>query len=167
MGPIDSLANLAERFPIVTQVVVGTVGAVLALKATIALGYASTFVKGPILAAQVAFQSARQAWRCCRCRRLRLARVLGCCRWPGANPDRCPRADVPVAPAALAFWSMLPAIGATTAALLANLDHLDRGGHWRSRRGLGAGDPQILGPHRCLRRWRVRGHSRRRAACDQ
>lgn len=64
MGPIDSLANLAERFPIVTQVVVGTVGAVLGLKvATIALGYAWTFVKGPILAAYVGgvFEGIRSA----------------------------------------------------------------------------------------------------------
>ena len=61
MGPIDSLANLAERFPVVTQIWWAPLVPCWAfLKvATIALGYAWTFVKGPILSAQVAFQSAR------------------------------------------------------------------------------------------------------------
>jgi len=122
MGPIDSLANLAERFPIVTQMVVGTVGAVLALKvATIALGYAWTFVKGPILGAQVAFQSARAG--------LALLQVQAAAT--GASSGLLSMAwtrlqtgalglIAPIKSAALAFWSMLPAIGATTAALLAN-----------------------------------------------
>ncbi len=122
MGPIDSLANLAERFPLVTQVVVGTVGAVLGLKvATIALGYAWTFVKGPILGAQVAFQSARAG--------LALLQVQAAAT--GASSGLLSMAwtrlqtgalglIAPIKSAALAFWSMLPAIGATTAALLAN-----------------------------------------------
>lgn len=122
MAPIDSLANLAERFPIVTQVVVGTVGAVLALKvATIALGYAWTFVKGPILGAQVAFQSARAG--------LALLQVQAATT--GASTSILSVAwqrlqtgalglIAPLKSTALAFWSMLPAIGATTAALLAN-----------------------------------------------
>jgi TP901 family phage tail tape measure protein len=122
MAPIDSLANLAERFPLVTQVVVGTVGAVLGLKvATIALGYAWTFVKGPILAAQVAFQSARAG--------LTLLQVQAAAT--GASSGLLSLAwtriqtgalglIAPIKSAALAFWSMLPAIGATTAALLAN-----------------------------------------------
>ena len=122
MGPIDSLANLAERFPIVTQVVVGTVGAVLGLKvATIALGYAWTFVKGPILGAQVAFQSARAG--------LALFQVQAAAT--GASSGLLSLAWVriqggalgiiaPIKSAALAFWAMLPAIGATTVALLAN-----------------------------------------------
>jgi len=122
MGPIDSLANLAERFPVVTQVVVGTVGAVLGLKvATIALGYAWTFVKGPILGAQVAFQSARAG--------LALLQVQAAAT--GASSGLLSLAwtriqtgalglITPIKSAALAFWSMLPAIGATTMALLAN-----------------------------------------------
>jgi TP901 family phage tail tape measure protein len=122
MAPIDSLANLAERFPIVTQVVVGTVGAVLGLKvATIALGYAWTFVKGPILGAQVAFQSARAG--------LALLQVQAAATGASAGILSVAWSRIqtgalgliaPIKSAALAFWSMLPAIGATTAALLAN-----------------------------------------------
>lgn len=122
MAPIDSLANLAERFPIVTQVVVGTVGAVLGLKvATIALGYAWTFVKGPILGAQVAFQSARAG--------LALLQVQAAATGTSASILSLAWSRIqtgalgliaPIKSAALAFWSMLPAIGATTAALLAN-----------------------------------------------
>jgi phage-related tail protein len=122
MGPIDALANLAERFPVVTKVVVGTVGAVLALKvATIALGYAWTFVKGPILGANVAFQSARAG--------LALLQVQAATTGASAGMlslawSRIKTGAIgliaPIKSAALAFWSMLPAIGATTAALLAN-----------------------------------------------
>jgi TP901 family phage tail tape measure protein len=122
MGPIDSLANLAERFPIVTQVVVGTVGAVLGLKvATIALGYAWTFVKGPILGAQAAFQSARAG--------LALLQVQAAATGTSASILSLAWSRIqtgalgliaPIKSAALAFWSMLPAIGATTVALLAN-----------------------------------------------
>ncbi|WP_278453461.1 ABC transporter permease subunit [Stutzerimonas kunmingensis] len=122
MGPIDSLANLAERFPIATQVVVGTVGAVLGLKvATIALGYAWTFVKGPILGAQVAFQSARAG--------LALLQVQVAATGTSASILSLAWSRIqtgalgliaPIRSAALAFWAMLPAIGATTVALLAN-----------------------------------------------
>lgn len=122
IAPIDRLANLAERFPIVTQVVVGTVGAVLALKvATIALGYACTFVKGPILGAQVAFQSARAG--------LALLQVQAAATGTSAGILSVAWSRIqtgalgliaPIKSAALAFWAMLPAIGATTAALLAN-----------------------------------------------
>jgi len=119
MAPIEGITALAERFPIVTQVVVGTFGAVLALKvATIALGYAWTFVKGPILAAQVAFQSARAG--------LALLQVQAATTGASASIlsiawKRLQTGLIaPIKSAALAFWSMLPAIGATTAALLAN-----------------------------------------------
>jgi hypothetical protein len=122
MKPIEGLSALAERFPIVTQVVVGTVGAVLGLKvATIALGYAWTFVKGPILGAQVAFQSARAG--------LALVQVQAAATGAGSGLLSLAWTRIqtgalglitPIKSAALAFWSMLPAIGATTAALLAN-----------------------------------------------
>ncbi|TCS98744.1 TP901 family phage tail tape measure protein [Tepidimonas ignava] len=122
MAPIGALAQLAERFPVITQVVVGTIGAVVGLKvATIALGYAWTFVKGPILDAQVAVQSARA----------KLARLQAQAAATGASAGILSLAwarikmgalglIAPIKSAALAFWSMLPAIGATTAALLAN-----------------------------------------------
>lgn len=122
MGPIDSLANLAERFPIVTQVVVGTVGAVLGLKvATIALGYAWTFVKGPILAAQVAFQSARAGLALLQVQAAATGTSAGILSlaWTRLQTGAL-GLITPIKSAALAFWSMLPAIGATTAALLAN-----------------------------------------------
>ena len=122
MGPIDRLANLAERFPIVTQVVVGTVGAVLALKvATIALGYAWTFVKGPILGAQVAFQSARAGLALLQVQAATTGASSGLLSlaWTRIQTGAL-GLIAPVKSAALAFWSMLPAIGATTAALLAN-----------------------------------------------
>ena len=122
MAPIEGITALAERFPIVTQVVVGTVGAVLALKvAAIALGYAWTFVKGPILGAQVAFQSARAG--------LALLQVQAAATGSSAGLLSIARQRLqtgalgliaPIKSAALAFWSMLPAIGATTVALLAN-----------------------------------------------
>ncbi|TCS99106.1 TP901 family phage tail tape measure protein [Tepidimonas ignava] len=122
MAPIGALAQLAERFPVITQVVVGTIGAVVGLKvATIALGYAWTFVKGPILGAQVAVQSARAE----------LARLQAQAAATGASAGILSLAwarikmgalglIAPIKSAALAFWSMLPAIGATTTALLAN-----------------------------------------------
>lgn len=121
MGPIDSLANLAERFPVVTQVVVGTVGAVLGLKvATIALGYAWTFVKGPILGAQVAFQSARAGLALLQVQAATgtSASILSLA-WSRIRTGAL-GLIAPIKSAALAFWSMLPAIGATTVALLAN-----------------------------------------------
>ena len=122
MKPIDNLANLAERFPIVTQVVVGTVGAVLALKvATIALGYAWTFVKGPILAAQVAFQSARAGLALLQVQAVATAASTGILSVGWARTQGGALGLIaPIKSAALAFWSMLPAIGATSAALLAN-----------------------------------------------
>lgn len=122
MGPIDSLANLAERFPIVTQVVVGTVGAVLALKvATIALGYAWTFVKGPILAANTAFQSARAGLALLQVQAVATGASTGILSLAWARIQTGALGLIaPIKSAALAFWSMLPAIGATTAALLAN-----------------------------------------------
>jgi phage-related protein len=122
MGPIDSLANLAERFPVVTQVVVGTVGAVLGLKvATIALGYAWTFVKGPILGAQVAFQSARAGLALLQVQAATTGASAGILSvaWSRIQTGAL-GLIAPIKSAALAFWSMLPAIGATTAALLAN-----------------------------------------------
>jgi len=122
MGPIDSLANLAERFPIVTQVVVGTVGAVLGLKvATIALGYAWTFVKGPILGAQVAFQSARAGLALLQVQAATTGASAGSLSiaWQRLQTGALGLV-APIKSAALAFWSMLPAIGATTVALLAN-----------------------------------------------
>ena len=122
MGPIDSLANLAERFPVVTQVVVGTVGAVLGLKvATIALGYAWTFVKGPILGAQVAFQSARAGLALLQVQAATTGASAGILSvaWSRIRTGAL-GLIAPIKSAALAFWSMLPAIGATTVALLAN-----------------------------------------------
>lgn len=122
MAPIDGLANLAERFPIVTQVVVGTVGAVLALKvATIALGYAWTFVKGPILAANTAFQSARAGLALLQVQAAATGTSAGILSvaWTRIQTGAL-GLIAPIKSAALAFWAMLPAIGATTVALLAN-----------------------------------------------
>ena len=122
MKPIEGLTALAERFPIVTQVVVGTVGAVLALKvATIALGYAWTFVKGPVLGAQVAFQSARAGLALLQVQAAATGVSTGILSvaWTRLQTGAL-GLIAPLKSAALAFWSMLPAIGATTAALLAN-----------------------------------------------
>jgi TP901 family phage tail tape measure protein len=122
MGPIDSLANLSERFPIVTQVVVGTVGAALGLKvATIGLGYAWTFVKGPILGAQVAFQSARAGLALLQVQAAATGTSAGILSvaWTRIQTGAL-GLIAPIKSAALAFWAMLPAIGATTVALLAN-----------------------------------------------
>jgi len=122
MGPIDSLANLAERFPVVTQVVVGTIGAVLGLKvAAIGLGYAWTFVKGPILAANTAFQSARSGLALLQVQAAATGSTAGILSIAWTRIQAGALALIaPIKSAALAFWGMLPAIGATTAALLAN-----------------------------------------------
>jgi TP901 family phage tail tape measure protein len=122
MAPIEGITALAERFPIVTQVVVGTVGAVLALKvATIALGYAWTFVKGPILAANTAFQSARAGLALLQVQAVTTGASAGILSVAWARIQTGALGLIaPIKSAALAFWSMLPAIGATTAALLAN-----------------------------------------------
>ncbi|MDR4125585.1 phage tail tape measure protein [Yanghanlia caeni] len=122
MAPIGALAQLAERFPVVTQVVVGTIGAVLALKvATIALGYAWTFVKGPILGAQVAFQSVRAGLALLQAQAAATGASAGILSLAWARIKMGALGLItPIKSAALAFWSMLPAIGATTTALLAN-----------------------------------------------
>jgi len=122
MKPIEGLTALAERFPIVTQVVVGTVGAVLGLKvATIALGYAWTFVKGPILGAQVAFQSARAGLALLQVQAAATGASAGLLSLAWTRIQTSALGLItPIKSAALAFWAMLPAIGATTAALLAN-----------------------------------------------
>jgi len=122
IAPISALTSLAERFPFVTQVVLGAVGAVIALQvATIALGFAWTFVSGPFLAAVTAFHSARAG--------LALLQVQAAATGASTNllAIAWQRLQVSalglvasVKTAALAFWAMLPAIGATTAALLAN-----------------------------------------------
>ncbi len=122
MAPIEGITALAERFPIVTQVVVGTVGAVLALKvAAIALGYVWTFVKGPILGAQVAFQSARAGLALLQVQAAATGSSAGLLSiaWQRLQTGAL-GLIAPIKSAALAFWSMLPAIGATTVALLAN-----------------------------------------------
>jgi TP901 family phage tail tape measure protein len=122
MKPIEGLTALAERFPIVTQVVVGTVGAVLGLKvATIALGYAWTFVKGPILGAQVAFQSARAGLALLQVQAAATGASAGLLSLAWTRIQTSALGLIaPIKSAALAFWAMLPAIGATTAALLGN-----------------------------------------------
>ena len=99
-----------------------TVGAVLGLKvATIALGYAWTFVKGPILAAQVAFQSARAGLALLQVQAAATGGTAGVLSlaWTRIQTGAL-GLIAPIKSAALAFWAMLPAIGATTVALLAN-----------------------------------------------
>lgn len=122
MAPIEALAQLAERFPVVTQVVVGATAAVVGFKvASIALGYAWTFVKGPFLAANTAIASVRAGLA------LLQVQAQGAAASSGLLALAWSRLKVgalglitPIKSAAMAFWSMLPAIGATTAALLAN-----------------------------------------------
>ena len=122
MAPIGSLAALAERFPIVTQGVVGTLAAMVGLKvATIGLGYAWTFVKGPILAAQVAFQSARAGLALMQVQAAATGTSAGLLSLAWSRIQTGAMGIIaPIRAAALSFWSMLPAIGATTVALLAN-----------------------------------------------
>jgi TP901 family phage tail tape measure protein len=122
MGPIGALSDLAARFPLVTQVVVGLVAGLIALKvATIGVGYAWTFIKGPFLAGRVLFQSVRAG--------LALLQVQtmvtgGAANFLGLGWSKMKTGAlgllVPLKAAALGFWSMLPAIGATAVALLAN-----------------------------------------------
>jgi TP901 family phage tail tape measure protein len=122
MGPIGALSELAARFPLVTQVVVGLVAGLIALKvATIGLGYAWTFIKGPFLTGRVLFQSVRAGLALLQAQAMATggaASVLG----TGWNKLRTGAVGLfaPLKAAALGFWSMLPAIGATAAALLAN-----------------------------------------------
>ncbi|MDD3675216.1 phage tail tape measure protein [Thauera propionica] len=122
MAPIEALAQLAERFPVVTQVVVGATAAVVGFKvASIALGYAWTFVKGPFLAANTAIASVRAGLA------LLQVQAQGAAASSGLLALAWSRLKIgalglitPIKSATMAFWSMLPAIGATTAALLAN-----------------------------------------------
>jgi TP901 family phage tail tape measure protein len=121
-GPINMLVALAERFPIVTQLVVGGAVAMMAWKiATIGMGYAWTFVKGPLLGAQVAIQSARAHLALLRLQTLATAGSTGmlAAAWTRIQTGAL-GIIAPIKAAALSFWAMLPAIGATTAALLAN-----------------------------------------------
>ena len=120
--PIEGLTALAERFPLVTQVIVGVVGAVIALQvATIALGFAWTFITGPVLAAQVAFQSARAHLALLQLQTTTASASSGLLAivWQRLQASALGLL-APLKAAALSFWAMLPAIGATTAALLAN-----------------------------------------------
>jgi hypothetical protein len=121
-GPINMLVALAERFPIVTQLVVGGAVAMMAWKiATIGMGYAWTFVKGPLLGAQVAIQSARAHLALLRLQTLATAGSTGilAAAWTRIQTGAL-GIIAPIKAAALSFWAMLPAIGATTTALLAN-----------------------------------------------
>ncbi|MDP1536260.1 MAG: phage tail tape measure protein, partial [Burkholderiales bacterium] len=120
--PIELVGKLAERFPVLTQVVVGATAAAIGLKlATFAMGYAWTFVKGPFLMANVWIHKVRAG--------LALAKFEALANAGAANilATAWTRMQTgamgllaPIKSAALAFWAMLPAIGATTAALLAN-----------------------------------------------
>lgn len=100
-GPIESVADLARQFPLLTQVVVGATAGLMALKvAGMGLGYAWTFVRGGATMAWMGVERVRAA--------LALARVEAI------------KAPVVLNTVTSSFWRMLPAIGATTAALLAN-----------------------------------------------
>ena len=119
---IGALSNWADRHPVLTQVVVGTTAAAIALKvATIGLGYAWTFVKGPFLAANTAIASARAGLALMQIQAQGTAASAGILSLAWSRIQTGALGLIaPIKSAALAFWSMLPAIGATTAALLAN-----------------------------------------------
>ncbi len=120
--PLEGLTALAERFPIVTQVVMGSVAALAAGKiAVIGLGYAFTFVKGPILAMTTAVHSARAGLALMQAQAVATGISTGILSlaWQRLQTGAL-GLIAPIKSAALAFWAMLPAIGATTVALLAN-----------------------------------------------
>ena len=118
----EKLSSWAEAHPLLTKVLVGGTAAAIALKvATIGLGYAWTFVKGPFLMANTAFASARAG--------LALLQVQSAATGSSAGLLTAAWSRMklgatgllaPLKAAALSFWSMLPAIWATTTALLAN-----------------------------------------------
>ncbi|MCX8016378.1 MAG: phage tail tape measure protein [Rhodocyclaceae bacterium] len=100
-GPIETLGELARRFPLLAQVVVGATAGFIALKvAALGMGYAFTFVKGGALLALSAVARVRAG--------LALLRVQAMLSQPA------------LAGLASGFLRAVPAITAMSAALLAN-----------------------------------------------
>lgn len=99
--PIESIAELAQRFPILTQVVVGATAGLIGLKiASLGVGYAWTFVSGGATLVTMAIARVRAGLALLRAQSIMAGPVLAGLR--------------------TGFLILLPAIGATTAALLAN-----------------------------------------------
>ena len=122
MPVIESLASLAERFPMVTQLVVGGVAALTAYKiATIGLGYAWTFIKAPFLAATVAFSKARLGLAVLQAQTIATTGSAGvfATAWTAVKLATTSIA-APLASAGTAFRLLAASVWASTTALLAN-----------------------------------------------
>jgi len=168
MGPIDSLANLAERFPIVTQVVVGTsrcgggseggdhrTGLCLDLREGAdprCAGGVSVGSRGAGPAASAGSSNRGQ----------RGHPVAGL----GTHQDGRAWIDRPDQDGGTGLLGHAAGHWCHHDCALDQPDHLDRGRHWRSGRRSGLGDPQILGPDCRIRRRRVPRHPVSRAASD-
>jgi TP901 family phage tail tape measure protein len=119
---IENLSVLAERFPMVTQVVVGGVAALIAYKiATIGLGYAWTFIKAPFLAANVAFSKARLGLAMLQAQTIMTTGSAGvfATAWTAVKLGLSSIAS-PLLAAGTAFRALTVSVWSTTAALLAN-----------------------------------------------
>ncbi len=122
MPVIDSLSSLAERFPMVTQVLVGGVAGLVVYKiATIGLGYAWTFIKAPLLAANVAFAKARLGLALLQAQTLAASGNSGilATTWTAVTMG-LRTMTTPIVAAGAAFRALAVSIWASTTALLAN-----------------------------------------------
>lgn len=119
---IDSLSALAERFGMMTQVVVGGTAALVAYKiATIGLGYAWTFIKAPLLAANVAFSKARLGLALLQAQTLMTTGSAGvfATAWTAVTMGLS-AITAPLLVAGTAFRALAVSVWAGTTALLAN-----------------------------------------------
>lgn len=118
----NKVSSFVQAFPVLSRVVLMGIGSLLTLSlATSALGFAWTVLKAPFLRMGTIFASIRaeQALLAASNAATGASTTLLGQQWTNLKGSMVGMV-AGVRNAALAFWAMLPAIGATTAALLAN-----------------------------------------------
>ena len=118
----NKVSSFVQAFPVLSRVVLMGIGSLLTLSlATYALGFAWTVLKAPFLRMGTIFASIRaeQALLAASNAATGASTTLLGQQWTNLKGSMVGMV-AGVRNAALAFWAMLPAIGATTAALLAN-----------------------------------------------
>jgi TP901 family phage tail tape measure protein len=121
-GLANKASELVQQFPLLSKVLFGGIGSVLALSlAASGLGFAWAVLKTPFLRMNTIFRMVRSEMALMRVSTLasgNATSLLGA-KWAGFKTQAAGMVTS-LRTVALGFWSMLPAIGATTVALLAN-----------------------------------------------
>ena len=118
----NKVSSFVQDFPVLSRVVFVGIGSLLTLSlATYALGFAWTVLKAPFLRMNTIFASIRaeQALLAASNAATGASTTLLGQKWTALKGSMAGMVGT-IRNAAMAFWAMLPAVGATTAALLAN-----------------------------------------------